>query len=920
VKLFGSLFLVFAVCTTFAADKVRILPVLAADIRQGELANGLRYFIKPNAQPAAKVELRLLVNVGSMSEADDERGVAHLLEHMAFRRTKHFTQGQVKAFLDGQGMRFGSDSNAMTTHEYTQYELSVERAAAPKALQLMADWASGIELDPAELALERDVVLSEGRQQQNALYLVKDYLAALYPAYQYQNHLPIGDVDIVKTISLAKMKAFYTREYQAQRMTLFIAGDIQPNEIETQIKTLFAHVAKGDLPANYTPPLPAKGLRVFSSRSVESLPVAAVDWTWILPAEAMSDADAALRDFQHELIGIVLKNRLMQQSGSKDSALLDAGWKNRHSINLPARQTEFGFVATVKGNRVEPALRELYRELERARRFGFSQEEVASAYKIRKSFNSSHLDHKQWVDQLFRHMRYGESARDLAAYAEQYVLFFAATQPEDLQQELARLLALPDQLTSLLSPTTVLIPKFFHDKNAMDLVQQVQAEAFENTRFKSDGHLLMSTLPQPGKIVSASRDITTGGTLWKLANGIEVLTIPPKSSTEKIGYAARANGGMALLGKDQQAAGLVLNQYLLRAGLGDMTFNQLLQKLQLHQLVLMPYIYPDQHGLSGYSEPAALEALLQVQYLALTSFRSDEEQLQISKDIAYQGTNAYSDFLSLSLNANRYGEGWPYPRQWGRDSFDATPTALMSARQQLFGNPGAFRFVLTGVANTEQTEALIKQYFGSLPAQAVKAAKPDLLKQHVSKELSSVNNQAGARRNWQVYIPLPATSANAWQAEAMVDLITQRLLKALRENTGETYQVNSRYEIGHLQGVMLSFSYNTDIKQCQQAAQITVKEIARLLAEAPTQAEVQSIRDKLNKSIADQVNDPMQYANSRSWHWVANDSLAESVPPLDQFTPESMHALAKQWLKPSHWSVGKIACTSDADLSAWGSD
>jgi zinc protease len=920
MKLFSGLLLAFLINTVAAADKVQVLPVLAADIRQGELANGLRYFIKPNAQPAGKVELRLLVNAGSMSERADERGVAHLLEHMAFRRTQHFGQGQVKAFLDSQGMRLGSDSNAMTTHEYTLYQLSVAEESAPQALQLMADWASGIELDPAELALERDVVLSERRLQENGLYLAKDYLTALYPAYEYQNHLPIGKSNVVKTISLAKIKAFYTREYQAQRMTLLIAGDIQPSEIETQIKKLFALVPKGDLPASYAPPLPAKGLRVFSSRSFDSLPVAAVGWTWILPAEAMSDADAALRDFQHGLIGIALRNRLMTQAGRKDSALLDSSWKNNHSVNFPARQTEFGFVAVVKGNKVEPALRELYRELERARRFGFSQEEVASAYKILQSFNSSHLDHKQWVDQLFRHVRYGESARDMAAYAEQYALFFAATRPEDLQQELARLLALPDQLATLLSPTTVLIPKFFSDENAIDLVQQVQAEVLDNTSFKSDGHLLMSSLPHPGKIVSASPDITTGSTLWKLANGIEVLTIPPKSSTEKIGYSARANGGMVLLGKDQQAAGLVLNQYLLRAGLGDMTFNQLLQKLQLHQVALMPYIYADQHGLSGYSEPAGLEALLQAQYLALTSFRNDEEQLKISKDLAYQATMAYEDFLSSLLSANRYGEGWPYPRAWGQDSFDATPAALVGARQQLFGNPGAFRFVLTGLENTKQTEALIKQYFASLPTQAVKAGKPELLKQYASKEISSVGMQAGARRNWQVYIPLPATSGNAWRAEAMVDLITQRLLKALRENTGETYQVNSRYEIGPLLGVMLSFSYNTDVKLCQQAAQITVKEIARLRAEAPTQAEVQSIRDKLNKSIADQVNDPMQYASSRSWHWVANDSLSESVPPLDQFTPESMHALTKQWLKPSHWSIGKIACTSDADLSAWGSD
>ncbi|MBM5575605.1 pitrilysin family protein [Deefgea sp. CFH1-16] len=104
-----------------ARPKLKILPVLAPDIIQGQLNNGLHYFIKPNQQPSNKVEMRLVVNVGSMSEKDDELGVAHLLEHMAFRQTKNFKAGQVKAFLDSHGMRWGGDSNAFTSHENTVY-------------------------------------------------------------------------------------------------------------------------------------------------------------------------------------------------------------------------------------------------------------------------------------------------------------------------------------------------------------------------------------------------------------------------------------------------------------------------------------------------------------------------------------------------------------------------------------------------------------------------------------------------------------------------------------------------------------------------------------------------------------------------------------------------------------------------------
>ncbi|MGL6040372.1 MAG: M16 family metallopeptidase, partial [Deefgea sp.] len=141
-----------------AAEKIKLPPLIAAEVRHGELPNGLRYFIKANKQPAGKVEMRLLVNVGSLSETDDERGFAHLLEHMAFRRTKNFGPGQVQAFVESQGMRIGHDTNAFTYPEYTIYQLRVTSRQADMTLSLLADWATGgINFDANELATEKKI-------------------------------------------------------------------------------------------------------------------------------------------------------------------------------------------------------------------------------------------------------------------------------------------------------------------------------------------------------------------------------------------------------------------------------------------------------------------------------------------------------------------------------------------------------------------------------------------------------------------------------------------------------------------------------------------------------------------------------------------------------------------------------------------
>lgn len=267
------------------------------------------------------------------------------------------------------------------------------------------------------------------------------------------------------------------------------------------------------------------------------------------------------------------------------------------------------------------------------------------------------------------------------------------------------------------------------------------------------------------------------------------------------------------------------------------------------------------------------------------------------------------------MNSNRYGNAWPYPKLWSKTDFDASAKSLMIVQKKLFGNPLLFHFVLTGVADNEQTKSLIKEYFASLPVYASREEKKVVLKHNIPKEISETWADSQSLDHWNVYIPLESTSENYWYAEALSDLINQRLLNALREKSGATYAVYSSHTISQLQGLMMGFSYRSSTKLCQQAALITAAEITRLRYEAPSLDEVQSVRDKLRKSIEEQANNPMQYADMVSWHWVANNSLNGSKPQLDKLTPTLLYDLANKWLKPSNWNVA--ACYGGVDLSTW---
>ncbi|MEJ2794651.1 pitrilysin family protein, partial [Iodobacter sp. LRB] len=627
IKLLAVLFFFMVEVSASADSQVYDFPRLSADIRHGVLANGLHYFIKPNGEPKGQVELRLLVNAGSMSEADDERGVAHLLEHMAFRRTKHFRQGQVKAFLESEGMRLGADSNAFTHHEYTLYQLASAKEGVPQALQLLADWAAGIEFDPEELALERDVVLNEERQVGYSAIVQKNLLEALYPQSNYAARLPIGVSDIVKNIPLYKIKNFYSREYQAQRMTLIVVGDVNPEFLDTKIKELFSGIAKGDFPVNYPLPSAAQELRTFN-HFVDGLTLPVVRLSWIIPPAVGDDSNTTLREFHQDIIAIALLQRLIKHA-SKDNSFLSNPVMNSIFPVLVSRQIEFGFMAEVKGTKVESALSEIYREIERAKHFGFTQDEINTAFKIRQ-VKIKNLDHKAWAELLFRHVRYGEPVQNLSESTMQLNQFFAALHPADLQAELLHLMAMPEQSVLLLSPSSVKGLPLLNKQSVLDIKNKVQAEKFENLQSILVNELIKIKSPVPGEILSRNIDEITGGTVWRLANGIEVLTIPPKSNLEKIGYSARANGGMTALKKNQLSSGLILKQYLQNAGLGDINYTDLQQDIVEHSLKVIPFINVDQHGFSAVAEQNSLETLLRIHYKLFTSFSKNEKALENS--------------------------------------------------------------------------------------------------------------------------------------------------------------------------------------------------------------------------------------------------------------------------------------------------
>ena len=210
----------------------------------GTLPNGLRYYVRKNTRPEKRVLVWLAVKTGSVFEDDDQRGLAHLLEHMAFNGTKHFKPGELVSFFETAGARFGPHVNAYTSFDETVYMLQVptdKEGLVDKGLLALADFAGGMSLDPTEIDKERGVVIEEWRLRQGASWRILEKQApVLYYKSRYAERIPIGTPEILRSFPAARLKDFYETWYRPDRMAVVVVGDIDPAAMVPKVRELFA--------------------------------------------------------------------------------------------------------------------------------------------------------------------------------------------------------------------------------------------------------------------------------------------------------------------------------------------------------------------------------------------------------------------------------------------------------------------------------------------------------------------------------------------------------------------------------------------------------------------------------------------------------------------------------------------------------
>ncbi len=902
-----------------STDSSPILPVDPA-VRHGVLANGLSYYIRQNSYPAQRAELRLVVDAGSMNEDQDQLGLAHLLEHLAFDGTPQFPGNSVWKFFERIGLRVGADVNARTGYEETVYQLTVPTDSAAlltAGITLLEEWAHRLTLDPAQLLRERKVVVEEWRSTLGAgQRLSERQSAVILRGSRYLDRAPIGVPALVAAAPISAVRRFYADWYRPERMAIVIVGDIDVAALEARVRRQFGVIPPGgpprEEPTREVPPVEAARAAVLADSEISSTSVTVLYRQGSRPTRTEADFR---RLIALNLYDAMLNERLGARAMEAAPPFLSAGAGDGGLVRgVQAYQLSAGAPA----GGITTALKALLAEVGRVETEGFTATELTRARTDMLRGLSQAEDQRERI-----------SSASLAAQLVDDHLVGDPTLSFDTQLELSRRL-LP-LLTEVeirtagdarrkVSPPIVIasVPAAGPKPTEEELLAVVTGPAERLASFTEPAAetILMKDQPVGGRVLRSDRIEAIGVQRLELSNGVRVLLKPTTFNRGEILFSSYRSGGFAAAAEAVLIPAATAQSIICGSGISRFDPVTLSRMLTGRVVTLGCSINRYAEGLSGSSAPADLETLLQLVYLQSTAPRLDTlvvARYRAGLDEAVRNRSAdpheaMADTLRLLLSNHS-------PELRLLDSSfvqQLDPTASLSFFQQRFGDASGFTFVLVGNFDPEAIVPLLERYLGGLPTQP---RADSLVRRSITPPEGAVERVLHRGREPRSTTALvfhregPVSRLESVAALAMEHVLRQRLQDRLRQVLGGVYGVSVSSAITPVPGISyrISVEFDADPGRQEELTTAVYQEIEHLVADGPTAAEMDSYRTERSRGLetARKTNgywlSAIAVADQRGWPLAEIPSDREA----EELTESQVRMAAEQFLD----KAGRIRVT-----------
>jgi zinc protease len=828
----------------------------------GVLPNGLHYYIRKNSAPEKRAELRLVVNAGSVLETDDQLGLAHFIEHMAFNGTTHFAKNELVGYLQSIGVRFGADLNASTSFDETVYILPVPTDKArivEQAFTILEDWAHGQLFDSAEVVAERGVVREEWRGGRGSSErMLEQWFPTVFRNSIYAQRLPIGNESSIMTATPSRLRSFYKDWYRPELMAVIAVGDFDAAAIEAQIKKHFAAIPSASTaPERKIVRVPLDTVPVIAIATDREATRSAISLMFRQPQLATNTVADYRRDLTGTLYLEMLNSRLGEIAQKPDAAFLDA---RASRSGFLARDVErFSLDARVAAGGAEKGLEAMLLEVRRAREFGFLQSELDRARaNLLRTFEHANMERDKtqsavFAEELIRHFLQGEP---IPGIGNEY----------NLARELLPTITLADVNyigASWVTGTKPLVlfqgPKIANAPPptetgilaSLDRASKVPLVAYTET-VSSDA--LIRNQPTAGKVMSQRSIPAVGVTEWKLSNGARVLIKPTDFKVDEILFGGYAPGGTALAPDKDFMSAAFAAQIAGLSGLGTFTRVELGRKLSGKSVGLTSGIAETLHELGGRAVPSDLETLLQLVYLEFTATRLDTgaisafrknasstvEGRSASPDEVFrdsvQVTLAQHDFRARPLTSASLAE--------------VDPQKAVEFFRNTFSNAAGFTFVFVGNVDTLSLRPLVEKYLASLPAQAptdgaratTRGYPRGVVEKTVRMGLEPKATTIIAFTGQCTYSP-----ETRFALRALTSVVQLRLNQSLREKLGKTYSPSVRGNCSRepRQEYFIPIQFGSSPGDAESLTKTVFALIDSLKTQGPTESDVEKVREQI---------------------------------------------------------------------------
>lgn len=889
------LLLVAFVMLPVMAQQLPTLPVDKA-VRIGKLPNGLTYYIRHNNLPENRANFYIAQKVGAVQEEENQRGLAHFLEHMCFNGTDNFPNDALVKFCERIGVKFGQNLNAYTSTDETVYNIDdvpVTETNVDSCLLILRDWADGLTLDPKEIDKERGVIHEEWRMRTSATSRIFERnLPTLYPGSRYGHRFPIGLMSVVDNFKPAELRAYYEKWYRPDLQGIIIVGDIDVDKVEAKIKALFSPIKMPENAAKYEHyPVPDNNEPIYVIDKDKEQGQAIMQLMFkhqpLVPDEYKNTVAFLSVQYIKSLASNVFNARLSEAAQKSDCPFV-AAYADDDSYILSKTMDAFNLVIIPKPGKDKEAIEAVMTEVKRVHEFGFTATEVMRASEEILSGLEATYNNRDKQKNAF--------------YVPQYVRNFLENDPipsiEDeyntykmMSQQMMQAQAATPAATSLFNDLTartdtnfvcmamypekegVVIPTADQFKQAIANAAKAKVEAYvDNVKNEP----LVSNLPKKGRIKKETK-ADFGYTCWTLDNGARVFFKKTDYNDAEVQFIATSMGGENKIVTKDCVNAKLMPTVLSSTGLGNFTSTELQKKLAGKQASCGFDLGMITENLSGSATPKDLRTLFELIYLRfqapcndVDAYNNTMTMLRTSLENAEkQPMKAFSDSVQSTLyNHNALRASLKL-----KDLDQANYETMKKLYADRFNAGGDFDFFFTGAIDVDSLRAFTEQYIAPLKAAKKREQFIDL---KIEPATGVVNNhffrqmetpQAVVVQFWTGKNPYSMKEAAV--VNALGEVLTQRYLKSIREDAGIAYSVGTNGSASYGANDRYTFVTQCPVKPAKlDSALLLMKQGIEDIAKNGVTA------DELEKVITFELKD---YADNQKKNGYWMNLIAEKV-------------------------------------------